>query len=71
MSNAEQIDKKLREGLVYRSSKQKKGENGTVNIPTERALTPNDVLDWTDKGASVVIVAGDGQKHTVVKKAKA
>lgn len=70
MANSEAIDKKLLEGLVFRSSKQKKGESGTTNIPTERALTPADVLDWKDNGATVIIVTGDGKKHTVTKKAK-
>lgn len=69
MANAESIDKKLLEGLVFKSSKPKKGDNGTVNVPTERPLTPADVLDWKDNGAAVVIVTADGQKHTVAKKA--
>lgn len=70
MLDAEQIDKKHLEGLVYRSAKQKKTEEGTVNVPTERALAVGDVLNWKDNGASVTIVAGDGQKHVVTKKAE-
>ena len=66
---AETIDKKHLTGLVYRSSKQKKTEEGIVNIPTETPLTPANVLDWKDNGASVTIVAADGQKHTVKKAA--
>lgn len=69
MANAETIDKKHLEGLVFKSSKPKKTETGTVNVPTERALTPDDVLDWKDSGGSVNIVTADGQKYTVTKKA--
>lgn len=68
---AEAIDKKLLEGLVYKSSKPKKTEEGTVHVPTERPLQPGDVLDWKDNGNTVTIVAGDGQKHVVKKAAKA
>lgn len=66
----EAIDKKYLEGLVSRSAKSKKTETGTVNVPTERALTPADVLDWKDNGKSVTIVTADGQKYCVAKKAE-
>ena len=68
MANAEQIDKKLLAGLVFKSSRAKKTDEGTTNIPTERTLTPADVLDWKDTGANVIIVTADGQKYTVNKK---
>ena len=66
---AEAIDKKYLEGLVFKSSKPKKTEEGTINVPTERPLAPGDVLDWKDIGTGVIIVTGDGQKYTVAKKA--
>ena len=64
---AEQIDKKYLAGLKFKSSKKDK-ESGAF-VPTERALQPADVLDWKDKGDTVVIVTADGKKHTVNKKA--
>jgi len=67
---AEAIDKKYLAGLVYRSSKQKKGDKGKVNIPTERPLTVADVLSWKDNGATVTVVTADGRKHSVSKSAK-
>jgi hypothetical protein len=58
----EAIDKKYLAGLKFRTAKD--GE------PVKRNLTPADVLDWKDKGGTVVIVTGDGQKYTVDKNAK-
>lgn len=55
------------DGLVFRSSKSKKTETGKVNVPTERPLTPEDVLTWKDNGETVTIITADGQKHTVDK----
>lgn len=52
-------------GLVFRSSKQKKTEAGTANVPTERALTPDDVMSWKDNGETVTVITTDGQKYTV------
>lgn len=66
---AESIDKKYLEGLVFKSAKQKKTDTGMANIPTERQLTPADVLGWKDNGASVTIVTADGQKYAVKKAA--
>jgi urease accessory protein UreE len=70
---AKPIDKKYLAGLTFRSSKAKKvtGEDGTKvqHVPVERELTAEDVLDWKDTGAAVVIVTADGQKYTVEKKA--
>ena len=62
---SEAIDKKFLAGLKYRSSKQ--GKDGGVFTPTERPLTPADVLAWTENGNILTIVTADGQKHTVDK----
>lgn len=69
---AEQIDKKYLAGLKFRTSEtvDVKGEDGRPGkkfVPRERALTPEDVLDWKDTGGSVVMVTADGQKVTVTK----
>ncbi len=65
------FDQKWLEGLTYRSSEKKKavkdGRPVTQNIPTERPLKTEDILDWKDVGDAVVIVAADGQKHKVPK----
>lgn len=66
--SADPIPEFYLDGLSFRTSRQKPGEGGkTVNIPVERALTADDVLSWRDNGATVTIVAADGQKHTVDK----
>lgn len=70
----EEISVKLLKGLKFRTSDGREvvDENGkkkTKFIPVERALKPDDVLDWKDKGDAVVIVAKDGQKHRVSKEA--
>jgi len=56
-------------GLRFLSSKKTSTEDGIRYLPTERALHPDDVLDWVDRGEDVVIVAADGRKHVVVKEA--
>jgi len=70
---AEAIDKKFLAGLTFRTSNAKKvqGEDGTKvqHVPVERPLKPADVLDWVEKDDTVVIVAADGRKHEVSKKA--
>jgi hypothetical protein len=68
MANAKQIDGKFLSGLTYRTSKQ--GEDGTRYIPETRDLTPADVLDWKDNGATIILVTADGRKYTVDKKGK-
>lgn len=68
---AKPIDEKYLAGLVFKSSKQKKTDEGTANVPTERPLTQADVLDWKDNGPTVTIVTADGQKHLVSKNPKA
>lgn len=64
---SEAIDKKLLAGLKFRSSKP--GKDGGF-VPTERNLTPGDVLDWAENGSVVTIVTADGQKYKVDKNAK-
>ena len=68
----EAINSKLLRGLRFRTSEPKtsQDENGvkkTRHYPMDRALRPDDVLDWKDKGDKVVIVTNDGQKYTVAK----
>lgn len=65
---ADPIPEMYLDGLSFRTSRPKAGENGkTVNIPVERALRADDVLSWRDTGATVTIVVADGQKYTVDK----
>lgn len=72
---ADAIDKTYLAGLTFRSAKavKVKGEDGerVQHRTVERPLTPADVLDWKDNGATLVIVTADGQKHVVGKKAGA
>ena len=46
---------------------EKDGRKHVQSTPFKRPLTEADVLDWADKGSSVVIVAADSQKHIVKK----
>lgn len=68
---AQKIDAKLLKGLqfdyVEKKTVKKDGRDVVQNIRGQRPLTPDDVLDWKDYGAKVVIVTADGQKHTVEK----
>ena len=66
----EEINAKFLRGLTYKTSEAKKskddnGKEKTAFIPVERALKPEDVLDWKDRGDAVVIVAKDGRKYRV------
>lgn len=61
----EKIDKKYLAGLKYRDS-----VPHVEYTPRERDLTPDDVLDWLDKGDCVVVVTADGQKYTVPKQSR-
>ncbi len=61
------LDPEHLEGLMFRGSRPKKTNDGTVHVPFERALTPDDVHDYRDDGTHMVIVAKDGQKHRVKK----
>ena len=63
----EPIPAEFLDGLVFRSSRQKKTPEGRVNVPIERPLTPGDVLNWKDNGPTVSIVTADGRKYTVDK----
>lgn len=67
----ERIDAKHLKGLRYRTSEGRKvnedGRDIVKHVSTERPLKPEDVLDWRDTGDDIVLVAADGQKHTVVK----
>lgn len=71
----QEIDPALLEGLTHRSNKvtkQKDEESGRikeVSTATEGPLKPEHVLDYVDKGDSIVIVTTDGRKHVVAKKA--
>jgi hypothetical protein len=66
------IDAKYLDGLTFRDVKQQKvkTEDGDMMkmFPFDRPLTPDDVLDWVDKGDTVSIVTGDGQRHIIDKK---
>jgi len=64
----EGFDKKWLNGLKFASAKVVKTEEGARSRPTDRALKEGDVLSWRDAGDTVILVAADGQKHTVVKK---
>ncbi len=68
----QKIDAKYLEGLKFRGAEIKKVKTDAgdkeKSVPFERDLTADDVLDWKDKGDSVVIVTADGQKHTVARK---
>lgn len=67
----EKIDRKYLTGLKFRGSAAKEtkedGRTKTRYVPFERALKPEDVLSYADKGAYIVIVTADGQKYTVDK----
>lgn len=56
-------------GLKYTGSnpRKEKTDDGTKvrQVPFERDLRPADVLDFKLTGAGLVVVAGDGRKHTV------
>jgi hypothetical protein len=62
-------------GLAFTTSEAKKvekdGRKSTTFIPVERPLKEGDLVDWKDKGDSVVLVAGDGKKYTVKKSGSA
>jgi len=69
------IEGKYLKGLKFKTAeaKREQDENGRKKVkhfPVERPLKAEDVLDWKDLGATVVIVAGDGRKHRVEKDAK-
>lgn len=61
------IDQRYLVGISFRSARPEKSEGGVRHKPYERALRPEDVLDFTDHGDRVVIVTADGRKHAVDK----
>lgn len=62
------IEQKHLEGLVYRTSKIVKGEDGKKKyIPVERALTVGDLLAQSDQGDNFVVVTGNGRKLVIAK----
>lgn len=61
------IERKYLSGIKFRSAKPVKTEEGICHQTTERALQPEDVLSWVDRGPEVVLVAADGRKHVVAK----
>lgn len=62
------VEQKQLEGLVYRTSKVIKGDDGKKKyIPVERALKLDDLLAESDKGDSFVVVTKDGRKHVIAK----
>lgn len=64
-----QIKSEYLKGLKFTGSnpKKEKTESGEKvrHIPFDRALRPADVLDFKLTKAGLVVVAADGQKHTV------
>jgi urease accessory protein UreE len=68
---AKKIDQKFLKGLKLHFAEQRKskkdGRDVVQNIPQERPLTQDDILDWKDYGDTVVIVTADGQKYTIDK----
>lgn len=68
------IDAKYLKGLKFRSAEEKvveeDGRKVKKFIPTERPMTPKDVISFKDFGNSIVIVTADGQKVTVEKEEK-
>lgn len=68
---AEGFDKKWLAGLRFNSSKaktvEKDGRKVVTYEPTDRPLREEDVLAWSDQGAEVELVTGDGRKLRVTK----
>jgi hypothetical protein len=60
-------------GFMFRGATPKAteedGRKKVTYVPFERPLETGDVLDWKDKGTTVVIVTKDGRKYSVSKKA--
>ncbi len=67
------IDAELLKGLKFRTSREitrmEEGKEVKSFVPNEVPLTTENVLSHRDKGDQVIIVAADGQKHVVSKKA--
>lgn len=63
----EKIPPEYLTGLVFKSAKPKKPDDGIINVPTDRPLTQKDVLSWKDNGDTVTLSTSDGKKYTVDK----
>ncbi len=65
------IKPKYLEGLKFHGAEskvvEKDGRKVQQNVPFERDLTADDVLDWKEKGDFVIIVTKDGRKYNVSK----
>ncbi len=69
---APKLDPKWLKGQTFTELQKQKvkdanGKTVTKDVPVARDLTEADVLAWSDKGVTVVIVTKDGQKLTVKK----
>jgi len=66
---APKIDPRLLKGLKFRSSEGKEektdGRTRLKYYPTERDVTPDDVLSIKDYGDKVVLVIADGKKYSI------
>jgi len=62
------VEQKHLEGLVFRTVKTAKGEDGKKKyVPQERPLTIEDLLAQADKGDTFVVVTKNGRKHVIQK----
>ena len=62
------VEQKHLEGLIYRTSKTVKGEDGKKKyVPVERELVLDDLLSQSDQGDSFKIVTKDGRKYAIPK----
>lgn len=74
-AKAEGFDPAYLKGLTFRDAETRKvkdedtGKEKEIAVPRERPLKAEQVLAWKDYGDLVVIVAADGRKHRVEKKA--
>lgn len=68
------IEKKYLAGLKFHYSEANEVETGEGLTERQytsmmRDLTPDDVMDWADRGSFIILVTADGQKYCVQKKA--
>ncbi len=72
--DADVLDEKYLKGLTFQTSEKRtvREENKLVErfYPKELPLAPEHVLDVKDVGDALIIVAADGRKHRVAKKAE-
>lgn len=66
------FDPKWLAGIKFSTAETRKVDDGNGNevarnFPVKLDAAPEHVLDWADKGATVVIVMKDGKKYTVDK----